>query len=174
MFYALEYNETTGSIRSTHIYGEEPTALPSNEIACTQAQSETPAKWRVVNGALVAYTPPAPTLAEAQTAQAKIIKADCAAAILEGFTSSALGSAHTYPSDQVTQVNVAMAVAAGGNLWCETGGAWAFISHTAAQAGQVQKDMFAMIQGAQTKYSTLLSQIDSATSVSAVNAVVWE
>lgn len=45
--------------------------LPSGAVACTQAQAASPMEWTVTNGAVVAATPPAPTLADkAQTALA--------------------------------------------------------------------------------------------------------
>lgn len=40
------------------------------------------------------------TLAEAQAAKTAQLTAACAAQIVAGFTSSALGSTHTYPSKE--------------------------------------------------------------------------
>jgi hypothetical protein len=48
----------------------------------------------------------APTLAEAQAKQAAVISAACAAAITSGITSSALGTAHTYPTKMTDQQNL--------------------------------------------------------------------
>lgn len=131
--------------------------------------------YTVANGVLVAPATPtaAETLATAQSKQAAAINVACQAAIAAGFTSSTLGSAYTYPSDDKSQLNIAMAVPNGGSLWCATGSTWAMVSHTAAQAAQVQKDLFAMIQDAQTKYADLLTQIKAATTVAAVQAIVW-
>ena len=53
---------------SPHFYAEEPVTYPSNEIACTQAQAQTPAAWQVVNGSLVQ------SLTYAQATQSALIK----------------------------------------------------------------------------------------------------
>lgn len=119
-------------------------------------------------------TPPPPTLAEAQATQGSTIKTACAAAIVAGFSSSALGSAHTYASEPTDQTNISAAADAGGSIWCEDGsGTWSFTAHTAAQAQQARSDLWAHIQSCQSKYATLLSQISAATTVATVEAVVW-
>lgn len=129
--------------------------------------------YTYAGGIFTAPIPPTPTLSQAQATQTSTLSVACQAEILAGFSSSALGSAYNYPSDNVTQRNIAMAVISGGSLWCETGSTWAFETHTAAQAAQVQKDLWAMIQAAQAKYSTLLAEVDAATTVAAVQAIVW-
>ncbi len=121
-------------------------------------------------GEVVAATIP---LATVQSTKAQAIKAACQAAIAAGFSSSALGSAYSYPSDDNSQRNIAMAATAGGALWCETGGIWAMVIHTSAQAKQVQTDLFAMIQRNQSKYAQLVAEIDTATTSEAVEAVSW-
>lgn len=112
-------------------------------------------------------------LSGAKDTQMAAMTAHCQLAIGGGFSSSALGSAHTYPSDGTTQRNIAMAAAVGGDLWCETGSSWALMAHTAAQAQQVQKDLFSMVQAKQAQYAKLLSEIEASTSVDAVQAIVW-
>lgn len=118
---------------------------------------------------------PAPTLAQAQAAQSAAMQMACQGKIVAGFTSSALGAANSYPSDQVTQTNVTLAASVGGgSLWCQpSGGAWVLTAHTAAEAQQVQKDLTAHIQTQQTTYAGLLTQIAEATTVAAVPAVAW-
>jgi hypothetical protein len=68
--------------------------------ACLSATGYT-----VQNGVLTAPTPPtdAQLLATAQAAQAAVVTTACYATITGGFTSSALGSAYTYPSNNTTQ-----------------------------------------------------------------------
>lgn len=124
------------------------------------------------------YTVPAPTaaelLAQAQTKQSAILSTACAAAIQSGFTSAALGTAYGYGCNPADQANIALAAAAGGSLWCDDAtGVWAYKAHTATQAQQVQKDLAAHVQGAQSHYATLLAQINAATTVKAVEAIVW-
>ncbi len=98
----------------------------------------------------------------------------CQVAITGGFVSSALGAANTYPADQVTQTNIIAASDHGGSLWCQpSGGAWAFTTHSEAQATQVYSDLTAHIQAQQTTYAGLLAQIAAATTVAAVQAITW-
>jgi hypothetical protein len=61
-------------------------------------------KW-VAAGNVV--TPvPGPTLAQAQATQAGILNAATSNEIYKGFTSSALGTVHTYPAQQLDQLNM--------------------------------------------------------------------
>ncbi|HTQ70639.1 MAG TPA: hypothetical protein VMH92_03995 [Acidocella sp.] len=126
-------------------------------------------------GAWSFAAPAGPTLAQQQAAQNAAMSAACQAAILSGFTSSGLGSAYNYPCDAVTQTNIIAASDHGGSLWCQpqAGGAWAFQAHSEAQATQVYSDMTAHIQAQQTIYAGLLAQIAAATTVAAVQAIVW-
>lgn len=142
--------------------------------------------WTVQNGVLVA--PPAPTaaqlLAQAQAAQISIITQACAAAITSGFTSSALGSAHTYPSGLTDQANLTANVLSSllpglPSTWTtpqlcqDASGVWAYVAHTAAQIQQVGSDGKAAILGYLTKKASLQAEIEAATTVSAVQAIVW-
>jgi hypothetical protein len=127
---------------------------------------------------LIPYTAPTPTLVQllegAQSTQATILQNACAAAIVAGFTSLALGTANNYPSDVMTQANIALLASTGGYIWCaNTSGNWAFTQHTAAQATQVLNDMSSYIQSQQSNYATLLTQIKAATTVAQVQAVTW-
>lgn len=144
--------------------------IPSHAVKCTQAQSQNPTAWAIIDGEIV----PSPgLLAQAQVAQAQALSASCQQQILGGFSSSALGSEHNYPSDQKSQINVTLTAQNGGALWCATGGVWSMSAHTAEQAQQVQKDLYAMIQTAQAKYAALLSQLNETTTVEAAQAIVW-
>lgn len=135
-----------------------------------------PGAWQYANGGWVEYSAPGPTLSDAQTAQAAIVKVACAAAIAIGFSSSALGSACSYGGQTEDQANIATAAASanGGALWCEnSAGAWSLTAHTQAQAEQVRTDLWAHIQAQQATYAKLLGEIAAATTVAAVEAVVW-
>jgi hypothetical protein len=127
---------------------------------------------------LVPFTIPTPTpaqlLADAQTTQSAIVKTSCANAITTTFSSSALGNAFNYDCGPLDQANISYVSVHGGSLWCQSGSnPWAFTAHTAAQGLQVQADMTAHIQAQQTIYAGLLSQINAATTVAAVQAIVW-
>jgi hypothetical protein len=140
----------------------------------------------VVGGALVAPTPPtaAQILATAQAAQIDLLNAACQAQIVAGFNSSALGASHTYPAQMTDQQNLSASVLASllPNLpagwttpfWCaDGGGSWSYANHTAAQIQQVGQDGKAAILACLTKKAQLAAQVEAATTVAAVQAVVW-
>ncbi|UDL95517.1 hypothetical protein LGH83_04650 [Lichenihabitans sp. PAMC28606] len=127
--------------------------------------------------------PPA-TLAQTQSSQVAALRAACSAAIVSGFTSAALGSPHTYPSDMTSQINLSGSVLASilpgltsswtTEFWAaDSTGAWAFAPHTAAQIQQVGTDGKAAVMAAQAKLATLTGQVTAATTIPAVQMVVW-
>jgi hypothetical protein len=79
--------------------------LPPGAIVCSKAISQNPKGYTAVNGVLIA--PAAPTaaqiLATAQANQVSILSGACAAQIVGGQQSSALGAPHTYPSNLTVQ-----------------------------------------------------------------------
>jgi len=167
----------------TGFYDSVDSPVPSsitNVIAITDQQWQTCLStpgYTVVNGALVAPAPPtnAQLLAAAQAAQIASLYAACSSAITAGFTSNALGAAHSYPStlmDQSNQVTVSNN-AAGGSLWCETGSAWAFVTHTQAQARQVVADFSKYLNSKQSELVNLTTIVNTASIVAAVQAVAW-
>lgn len=178
---------TNGNI--VGFYDSEDSPVPAaitNVIEITdeewQGAISTPG-YTVVKGALVAPQAPsaAQLLAAAQTAQAAQVSAACASAILTGFTSSALGAAYVYPSNDTDQRNLQSVVSASQGqpptwtvpLWCAASGTWTFTSHSAAQVLQVNADWVAFRVAAQQKYANLISQINAAKTVAAVKAIVW-
>lgn len=72
------------------------------------------------------------TLAQAQENQIAQLSAACQAEIVSGFSSSALGTAHTYPSKQTDQLNLAASVTTA--LIALNSAAWA--SSTSYSVGQ--------------------------------------
>lgn len=138
---------------------------------------------RIEAGALLVPTPPTPSelLVAAQAAQSTKIQAACSAAIVKGFTSSALGVAHTYPSTMTDQINLQSSVAVSGGqpstwttlLWCASADGWAMTPHTSAQLQQVNDDWVTYRQGIQKRYADLVSAINSATSISGVRNINW-
>jgi hypothetical protein len=155
---AIVYDQTTGS-------AQEITAIGSIPAGC-------------------AFTPPPPTLLQAQSEQIAKLSAACQAQIYAGFQSSALGAAHTYPAKDKDQANLSGSVVASllPNLpanwttpfWCEDGnGAWAFVPHTAAQIQQVGSDGKDAIVAALGKNANLAAQVMAASDVEAVLAIVW-
>lgn len=167
--------DTTGKVVNV-IVADSTFVPPNGEQMIAVGASGAGIGWTYSAG--VFTPPPAPvitlTLAEAQAAQSASLSADCGAAIVAGFTSSALGSANIYPSDPTTQGNIDRAAVHGGTIWCESSaGVWSLAQHTAAQALQVQADLWTYIQNCQSKLATLKAQVAAATTVSAVEAVVW-
>ena len=123
-------------------------------------------------------------LTDAQAGRSSTLRAACAAAITGGYTSSALGAAHTYPSGPTDQANMAARVRASllPNLpagwvtpfWCaDSSGAWSFAPHSAAQIQQADVDGNVWIIDCQSRLQTLLAQVSAATTVAAVQAVNW-
>lgn len=157
--------------------------VPKDAIECTQQQAENPQAWAISNGAIVS-APATQLLAQAQAAQIAIITQACAGAITGGFSSSALGSAHTYPSQPNDQSNLIGAATASQsptlpagwtcNFWCaDSTGAWALRAHTAAQIQQVLADGVAAREALSTKLAALVAQVEAATTVAAVQSIVW-
>jgi hypothetical protein len=136
--------------------------------------------WTYADGTFAA---PMISLAAGRAAQIALLRTACDAAITGGYTSSALGSAHSYPSTPTDQANMAASVLASllpdlpagwtTPFWCEAGDVWAFTPHTAAQIQQAGRDGKAMIVAAQSKLATLSAEVAAATTVAAVQAIVW-
>jgi hypothetical protein len=138
---------------------------------------------------LVPYTIPAPTdaqlLSAAQTKQVATNTSAAAASMVSGYTSSALGSAYTYPSKTTDQINMLGSVSSSllpglastwtTPFWCApvATGVWAYQNHTAAQIQQVGADGKAWIVSNQTQLAELNAQVAAATTVAAVQAIVW-
>jgi hypothetical protein len=136
-----------------------------------------------VGGAIQAI-PAATLLATAKAAQSAILTASCAKAITGGFISSALGTANTYPSTLTDQHNLSGSVIASlipslpstwtTKFWVmDSSGAWSFAAHTAAQIQQAGLDGKAWVTTQQENLDSLKAQVKAATTVTAVQAVVW-
>lgn len=139
---------------------------------------------KITTSEAAAILNPAPTLAQAQADRVSALSSDCAAQIYAGFSSAALGAAYTYPAKDKDQSNLVASVTASlmpnlpagwtTNFWCADGtGAWAFRPHTAAQIQKVGLDGKTAIETALQKNATLAAQVTAATTVAAVQAVVW-
>lgn len=165
-------------------------ASVTNVIELTDAQWQTcineQGQWYVASGALAAVptATDAELLSDAQAAQVALLSAACAAAIVSGFASSALGSAHTYPSKTTDQQNLNASVTASllpgiaadwvTQFWCaDASGAWNWTAHTAAQIQQVGKDGMSAILALQAKNAGLGAEVMAASTVAAVQAIPW-
>ena len=116
--------------------------------------------------------------------QLRLVDAACAGEITAGFTSSALGEPHTYPSDQNSQANLAANVLSSMypdfkadwntlQLCADASGAWVYRPHTAAQIQQVGLDGKEAILSCLTRMDARRKAINSAADVAAIQAVNW-
>jgi hypothetical protein len=147
------------------------------------------ADYRAYQVWLAAGNTPEPALsfAQMQTAQIGVLTIACGEQIVGGFQSSALGSAHTYPSKPLDQQNLTASVLASvmPNLpsgwttpfWCmDSKGVWTTQPHTAAQIQQAGIDGKAAILAAQVKLGTLSAQVmalPATTTQAELAAVIW-
>lgn len=119
--------------------------------------------------------------------EAKIISlsADCRAAIMAGFESSALGEPHLYPSKETDQLNLAGSVTDSlladlpvnwtTPFWCaDLHGVWAMRPHTAEQIQQVGRVAKARILVLMQHNATLAEQVRLAPDKTAVDQIIWE
>lgn len=117
-----------------------------------------------------------PDVQTAQQKQTNNLSWACQQQIVSGFTSSILGSAYTYASGEVDQRNILAAAQAtnGGLLSCQDAtGVWDRRPHTKAQAQQALDDFVSARDGEREKLGSLVTQINAATTIEAVQAIVW-
>lgn len=121
---------------------------------------------------------------QARVVQLALIGAASQAAQTAGFVSSALGSAYSYPSGIADQANLTAVITGsmipgqpGGTtylFWCKSAaGVENFVAHTAAQIQQVGLDGLAAIMAGKSKQLTLSAEIQAATTIAEVQAIVW-
>jgi hypothetical protein len=175
--YTLIFSESGEGIGGK-TYAAMPATLPAGEYLCTATQAQNPSAWSLVNGTIVA------SIAAAQAAQIVVLLEACAAAITGGYTSSALGSPHSYGSQPTDQLNMAASVVASllpalPSTWttsfkcADSTGKWAMRPHTAAQIQQAGLDGKTWVTACQNQFDALSAQVTAATSVAAVQAIVW-
>lgn len=104
VFYALIL-DSSGLPIGSHVYGDEPSSLPANEIACTQEQAQDPSAYKVQSGGVVVAPP---TLADQANAML--------AAGIQVVSTGTPALSGTYACDSVTLSragNLLAAIAAG-------------------------------------------------------------
>lgn len=134
-----------------------------------------------------AFSPPVlpeQSVEEAREQRVSLLTAICAAKIIGGFQSDALGEQHTYPSDMKDQINLMGSVTDSimpglpadwqTPFWCrDEAGTWGWKMHNASQIQQAGRDGKLHVVTCQTTLATLSAQIDAAKTVAAVNAINW-
>lgn len=127
---------------------------------------------------------PGPSLDEVKVSQVAVITAACAADIVGGFTSTALGESFTYPSSPTDQANLNAAASASrqpglGESWvtyfycADAAGVWARRPHSAAEIQQVGMDGYNAIMSKLLRKDSLEVQINSLKTIAKVKAVKW-
>jgi len=127
---------------------------------------------------------PEEALAIAKTQKTQELSLACQSHIYAGFVSSALGSEHTYPANDHSQVNLISAVVSSlypdvGSGWAtpflcgDLSGVWDRRPHSAEQIQQVGADGKAAINLALDKNLLLANAVIAATSIAEVQAVEW-
>lgn len=148
--------------------------------------ANAPARWYAPNGVFTESPVPSDeyVLNLVKAGRVAELADACRAAICAGFSSNALGAAHTYPANDVDQQNLSASVLDSlipgipsdwtTPYWCaDATGEWAFRAHTAAQIQQVGRDSKVAILAAMTKNVTLAAQVKAAKTVAEVQAIAW-
>lgn len=174
------YSKFTGGFYDIAIHG---TAIPADAIEITAEEHAVLLAGQSQGKRIVADAegrPVAvdyvPSLGETQAAKTAEINAACTAAIVGGFSSSALGASHTYDSELEDQLNLIGAVGLGIDLpyrCADANGVKEFRLHTAAQLKQVAADGAMVKLAALENAATLKAQVQAAADAASVAAVVW-
>lgn len=107
---------------------------------------------------------------------------ECKRAIEAGHPSLVLGASHTYPTTKQDQGNLDALVLKARihgttqiyKFWCaDPNGVWARRAHTAQQITDLGTEIANHVIAQQDRYETTLAEINAATTVTAVEAVVW-
>lgn len=98
--YALIFDTSTGAILGPHIYGDSNVTLPSNEVACTQAQATGNVSLWQVELSTSPYTL-VQSLAGAQAAQIAALTKSYVASLAAPISfTTASGATDTYATDE--------------------------------------------------------------------------
>ena len=128
--------------------------------------------------------PPLPTLEEEKALRIELLNISCSTEIVSGFTSSALGAVHTYPSTVIDQNNMAVNVLSSlypslpeewttPQLCADSNGVWQYRMHMAAQIQQVGSDGKSTILALLIKKAGLQGQVMAAGTINEIQSIVW-
>jgi hypothetical protein len=114
-----------------------------------------------------------------------MLRTAASAQIVAGFTSSALGREHVYPSAPVDQANLSASVVASmlpgvDGSWSTpfwvldpASGIWSFADHSAEQIQKAGADGKAAVVSAQTKLARLTDEAEKASTVGEIEQISW-
>ena len=174
MFYALII-DSNGNGMGSHAYVEEPSSYPSNEIPCTEAQAKNPMAYQVVNGQIVESLPYTKTsqIALLQSAFQKAEQSPASLTLASGVTASFGMTPHDWSKIiglESKYVAKGTALPSGYQI-PDVNGTLQAVTVTDIEnlfnAGETQ------MTGAIAKLASLVSQVEAATTVSAVQAIVY-
>ncbi len=125
---------------------------------------------------------PPRTLQQLKATKTAEIKTACGLAIASGITSHVLGSAHSYPTTQLDQINFTGLITSSllpdsgdeYKFWCaDANGIWDRRIHTKLQIQIVGKAVANHVILQQDKYKQKLTEIDAATDSISLALVIW-
>ena len=174
MFYALML-DTNGNGIGSHAYVEQPSSYPSNEIPCTEPQAKNPMAYQVVNGQVVDSLSYAKStqIALLQSAFEKAEQAPVSLTLASGVTTSFGMTPHDWSKiiGLYSKYVAKGAALPSGYRIPDVHGTLQAVTvadiENLFDAGETQ------MTGAIAKLSSLVSQVEAATTVSAVQAIVW-
>lgn len=121
----------------------------------------------------------------AKSRRIAVLTVSCAAAIVGGYQSSALGEEHTYPSGVTDQINMMGSVTASllpglasdwaTPFWCEdAAGVWAYRLHSAEQIQLAGADGKAHVVTCQSTLAGLSERVMTAATLADLDDIQWQ
>lgn len=149
-----------------------------------EKKGEAAVGWTFDKGKFFPPVVAEPNLDDLKARRVQLLRDVCEATITGGFKSSALGAAHTYPSDIKAQINLMGSVTDSimpdvpanwtTPFWvCDAAGVWAWKMHDAAQIQQAGRDGKAHVVSCQTLLAELTEAVLAAATAEAVASVEW-
>ncbi len=163
----------------TAFYSDDFNVIPNGAILLTDEQwqnlCDNPGKrvWESHTSSVIDFIVP---LEEAREIKKSNFTNICANAIINGYSSEALGAAHMYASLLTDQANLVQTASAssGGELWCaDANNKWEFIVHTQVQAQQVLTDFIVFRSRQQHQLATIITLVNSAMSQEEIESIAW-
>ena len=182
MFALLERRDPAGPLWVRELWPSDPGLPRDLKVVDVSAVTGIVVGW--VQKPDGGFGPFVPALDDAKADRARTLRFDCFHEIVGGFTSAALGAAHSYGSSDTDRENIdraAMAALSGqkdpkwtAQVQCAVNdGPMSLAAHTAAQVHQVSSDLHAHIEAARVKRDALNARIAAATTVAEVEAITW-
>ena len=174
MFYALVIDSNGDGVGS-HAYYEQPSSYPSNEVACTQSQAQSPMAYQAVNGQIMESLSYAKTSQTAllQSAFQQAEQAPVSITLASGVTTAFGMTPHDWTKIvglYSKYVAKGIALPSGYQIPDVNGVLQAI---TVADIENLFDAGEAQMTGAIAKLASLVGQVEAAKTVSAVQAIVW-